>query len=135
MQQVLRSSGVAWETENIPQISGIILILLRKRGVKEDFSTICILKSNFLLYKGCYLQAFKTSPDRGLGNNRERSVAYILLVQYMLMHLAGKETLKNHFFTYIPKHPANTIPKFHSGPCQLIDHRKCRFFYFCYLYT
>lgn len=48
MQQVLRSSGVAWETENIPQISSIVLVLLRgKKGVREDFSIIPHIKEQF----------------------------------------------------------------------------------------
>lgn len=70
LNQVLRSSGIAWEAENIPQRSSTILMLLRKRGYKRTLPWFCILNSKSLLQKGFSLQSFKKPTDRELDNRQ-----------------------------------------------------------------
>lgn len=71
------------------------------------------------------------SPQTGDIYNKESPVAQTLLVQNLLMHLAGKEILKNHLFIYIPKHPANPIPKHVSTYWS----QEMEFFTYIYIYT
>lgn len=95
-----------------------------KKGVRKDFSIILHIKEQCFAFER--LSPTKKSPDRVLDNNRELSCSRSSSSGHAYAPCWEGDLEKSPFHLN-SQAPCKSNSKFHSGTCQLTDHRKWSF--------